>query len=139
MMREISLLKSVEEIYTMSDIWVFHGSDDAFISRHASFPHDKNRKQKGHSQRHGFTIARVLCCFCCFLFSHVQCAHVEYEAHYIRYYLNITFTTTTTPPRTGSHLKKLILEANVVFFLHSLLTLPITCSQLYTQFPGTSA
>ena len=81
MMREISLLKSVEEIYTMSDIWVFHVSDDAFISRHASFPMTKtgskkkteakkNRKQKGHSQPHGFTIAMVLCCF--FLFSHVH-------------------------------------------------------------------
>ena len=32
----------------------------------------KKRKQKGHSQRHGFTIAMVLCCFCCFLFSHVH-------------------------------------------------------------------
>ena len=69
MMREISVLKSVEEIYTMSDIWVFHVSDDAFISRHASFPMTKtgskknpeakkNRKQKGHSQRHGFQNAR---------------------------------------------------------------------------------
>ncbi len=82
MMREISLLKSVEEIYTMSDIWVFHVSDDPFISQHASFPMTKTgnkkkpeakkkRKQKGHSQRHGFQIARVLCC-CCFLFSHVH-------------------------------------------------------------------
>ena len=69
---------------TMSDIiWVFHVSDDAFISRHASFPmtkpetkknqtQKKKRKQKGHSQPHGFTIAMVLCCFCCFLFSHVH-------------------------------------------------------------------
>jgi len=32
----------------------------------------KNRKQKGHNQRHGFQIARVLCCCCCFLFSHVH-------------------------------------------------------------------
>ena len=83
---EISLLKSVEEMYTMSDIiWVFHVSDDAFISRHASFPmtksgnkkktesKKKNWKQKGHSQRHGFQIAMVLCCCCCcFLFSHVH-------------------------------------------------------------------
>ena len=49
MMREISLLKSVEAIYTMSDIWVFHVSDDAFISRHASFPMTKtgNKKKNG--------------------------------------------------------------------------------------------
>ena len=45
-MREISLLKSVEEIYTMSDIWVFHVSDDAFISRHASFLMTKSRSKK---------------------------------------------------------------------------------------------
>ena len=46
MMREISLLKSVEEIYIMSDIWVFHVSDDAFISRHASFPMPKTGSTK---------------------------------------------------------------------------------------------
>ena len=47
MMREISLLKSVEEIYTMSDIiWVFHVSNDAFISRHASFPMTKTGSKK---------------------------------------------------------------------------------------------
>ena len=46
MMREISLLKSREEIYTMSDIWVFHVSGDAFISRHASFPMTKTGSKK---------------------------------------------------------------------------------------------
>ena len=46
MMREISLLKSVEEIYIMSDIWVFHVSDDAFISPHASFPMTKTGSKK---------------------------------------------------------------------------------------------
>ena len=46
MMREISLLKSVEEMYTMSDIWVFHVSDNAFISRHASFPMTKTESKK---------------------------------------------------------------------------------------------
>ena len=52
MMREISLLKSVEEIYTMSDIWVFHVSDDAFISRHASFPMTKTgNKKKNRSKK----------------------------------------------------------------------------------------
>ena len=52
MMREISLLKSVEEIYTMSDIiWVFHVSDDAFISRHASFPMTKTGSKKNRKQK----------------------------------------------------------------------------------------
>ena len=52
MMREISLLKSVEEIYTMSDIiWVFHVSDDAFISRHASFPMTKTGNKKNQNQK----------------------------------------------------------------------------------------
>ena len=47
MMREISLLKSVEEIYTMSYIiWVFHVSYDAFISWHASFPMPKTGSKK---------------------------------------------------------------------------------------------
>ena len=47
MMGEISLLKSVEEIYTMSDIiWVFHVSDDAFISRDASFPMTKTGSKR---------------------------------------------------------------------------------------------
>ncbi len=50
-MREISLLKSVEEIYTMSDIWVFHVSDDAFISLHASFPMTINGSKKNGSKR----------------------------------------------------------------------------------------
>ena len=54
MMREISLLKSVEEIYTMCDIiWVFHVSDGAFISRHASFPMTKtgNKKKNGSKKK----------------------------------------------------------------------------------------
>ena len=51
MMREISLLKSVEKIYTMSDIWVFHVSDDAFISRHASFPMTKTGNKKKQKQK----------------------------------------------------------------------------------------
>ena len=45
-MQEISLLKSVEEIYTMSDIWVFHVSDDAFISRDSSFPMTKTGSKR---------------------------------------------------------------------------------------------
>ena len=55
MMREISLLKSVEEIYTMSDIWVFHVSDDAFISWHASFPMTKtgNKKKPEAKKKNG--------------------------------------------------------------------------------------
>ena len=56
MMGEISLLKSVEEIYTMSDIWVFHVSDDAFIwsfPMTCIIPHDKNRKQKKKPEAKG--------------------------------------------------------------------------------------
>ena len=47
----------------------------------------ENRKQKGHSQRHGFQIARVLCCCCCcccFLFSHVHTLSMKLTAFAIR-------------------------------------------------------
>ena len=90
----------------MSDnIWVSHVSDDAFTSRHASFPmtktgsKKKNRKQKkkpeakkywkrkGHSQRHRFQIARgvVVVVFFLFVFFPIlSCARVKYEAHCVR-------------------------------------------------------
>ena len=93
MMREISLLKSVEEIYTMSDIGVFHVSDDAFISRHASFPMSKtgNKKKpeaktKNGSKREQPT-TRIHNCqgiVLFLLFPILSCACVKYEAHSVR-------------------------------------------------------
>ena len=81
MMREISLLKSVEEIYTMSDIWVFHVSDDAFISQHASFPMTKTVSKRV------ITDTRIPNCqgIVLLLFPILSCARVKYDAHYVRY------------------------------------------------------
>ena len=91
MMRDIYLLKSVEEIYTMSDIiWGFHVYEDAFISRHASFPMTKTRnKNKTEAKKNGSKrviandtdskLPGVLCC-CCFLFSHVHALSMKLTA-----------------------------------------------------------
>ena len=69
----------------MSDIWVFHVSDDAFISRHASFSMPKTGSKKKPEAKgsqpttwiqncQGVVVVGVgvgECC-CCFLFSHVH-------------------------------------------------------------------
>ena len=100
MMPEISLLKLVEEIYTMSDIWVFHGSDEAFISRDASFPMTKTGSKRviaetriPNCQGIELLLFPILSCtrveyqgiVLLLLFPILSCARVEYEAHYVHY------------------------------------------------------